>query len=156
MTTIYFRKLKKVTYELVKYCATKNLYKTSDAADYIVSFAESHFALLASINKTSDTSLFESFAEFIIIYFPSDKAKVILSSMMSSKKCNLKLLQTQLNLLDRRDVTTKEHILNWAQNSWTLRQIFNLALEVLRSDEFQNMALTGHLLEITESFLVGN
>lgn len=75
--TFFIRALKKTAYYLVEQAAAKNMYKRKVISDYLVSFAESFVAFMSCI-KSSETPLCQSFLEYIIIYFPSDKCQRIL------------------------------------------------------------------------------
>lgn len=121
--------------------------------DYIVAFAESHLALWTTIEENNEKSIFESFAEFIIIYFPENKARAILSAMKDSNICEPNFLQIQVQILQHREGTSKNHISYWVHNSWTLRKIFERALEVLSYGKHSNTPTSRHLRRVTKEFI---
>jgi hypothetical protein len=125
MTTFFFRAMKKTALFLKDHCSTKNLYKESDINSYTTSFVESHFAFLASINSLSSDKLLDRFAEFIILWYPEKKAEAILLNLMSSDLVDRDCVQMQLRLLNRKlwKKTSKEHLLFWVKNSWTMRKL---------------------------------
>jgi hypothetical protein len=85
MTTFFFRALKKLAYFLTLNFATKNSYKHSKIEEFLNSFAESHFSFLTAIGMVEKVDLIETFAEFIILYYPEEKAGDILSAMINSE-----------------------------------------------------------------------
>jgi hypothetical protein len=153
MMTFFIRVVKKLTLHLVKTCATVSLYKSPLIEDYSVSFAESHFAFLTSINKTSEICPLVSFAEYIILYFSDKKALAILNNLISLEECKSDSLQVQLNLLKQRKKTSKTHFQHWVNNSGILRHILKVVLEVIQSPEFPKNVLTTRLIQNTQSLL---
>lgn len=82
LITIYTRALKKLTYFLVEQCAAKNMYKRHEASKYLTAFSESHSSFLFSIQEFYNLDLVKSYTEFIVIYFPLDKARELINLMM--------------------------------------------------------------------------
>lgn len=155
MMTFFFRAMKKLALFLKDHCSTKNLYKESDINSYATSFVESHFAFLASINSLSSDRLLDRFAEFIILWFPEDKAQAILLNLMSSELVDGDCVRMQLKLLNREQwkKTSKQHLLFWARNSWTMRQIMSMAIQILDEPKFRNNKLAKHLSEISSGIM---
>mmetsp|Transcript_32648 Transcript_32648/g.28905 ORF Transcript_32648/g.28905 Transcript_32648/m.28905 type:complete len:291 (-) Transcript_32648:261-1133(-) len=77
LITIAARSIKKLTYFLVEKCSAKNQYKKSTPSSYLFSFLESFSSFLSSID-CHDCDIAKSFAEYIIIYFPENKASHVL------------------------------------------------------------------------------
>ena len=53
----------------------------------------------------------------------------------------------------KRDITTKENIINWCQSSWTIRKMFEMAKEVLSDPIFDSLARSEYLKSITQEFI---
>lgn len=85
LITIYFRTIKKLTYHLMGKCAAKNMYKRNEVSEYLVAFSESHSSFLFSISEFCESQLLESFVEFIIIYFPVEKASELINTLIKQK-----------------------------------------------------------------------
>ena len=153
LVTLFFRAVKKLTYELVETCATINSYKHSQPEEFIVSYAEAHFAFLTSLKKEDEVLNLDNFIEFIIIYFPEDKVRTLLAQFLEEKCISEKYAKRQLTLLDERDITSRKHIKKWTQESSTLQQILKLSLEVLGSSEFKTNSQAKYLYTMTEGIL---
>ena len=153
LITIYFRTLKKLTYHLMGKCAAKNMYKGNEVSEYLVAFSESHSSFLFSISEFCESQLLESFVEFIIIYFPVEKASELINILIKQKAWDEGFLRMQLSILKKRDKTSKKNIKYWASNSLVLRQIMQCALEVLNEQKIADTELGEHLINVTKSFL---
>lgn len=153
LITIFIRWLKKLTYHLVEQCAAKNMYKKNETSNFIVAFSESHSSFLFSINKFDEVNLVESFIEYMVIYFPLDKARKLIKSMIKQNSWSQDFLQMQLEILEHREVTSKKNIKKWTENSPTFKMIFELALEVLEEDQFVNTRIGIYLTNATRYFL---
>jgi hypothetical protein len=153
LVTLFFRAVKKLTYELVETCATINSYKHSRPEEFIISYAEAHFAFLTSLKKEDEVLSLDKFIEFIIIYFPEDKVRTLLAQFLDEKCISEKYAKRQLALLDERDITSRKHIKKWTQESSTLQQILKLSLEVLGSSEFKTKSQAKYLYTMTEGIL---
>lgn len=153
LITIYFRALKKLTYHLVEKWAAKNLYKRNEVSKYLIAFAESHISFLFSISEVCESQLLESFVEYIIVYFPTEKATEITNILIKQKAWDEDFLRMQLRILEKREKTSKKSIKEWASNSSVLRQILHCALEVLSEPKFANTRLGEHLINTTKFFI---
>jgi hypothetical protein len=153
LITIFIRSLKKLTYYLVEKTAAKNMYKKNDMSKYVVAFSESHSSFLFSINKFDDCDLLKSFVEYMVIYFPLDKARELIKSLMKQSALSNDFLKVQYDILGKREVTSKKNIKAWTDNSPTFREIFVLALEVLEEPKFAKSKVGSYLVQVTKHFL---
>ena len=120
MITIFFRKIKKLALELVKLCATTNLYKRTKILDYTKSFIEAYNAFSVCVNDNTENTPFDEiqgFIEFIVIFFPQQKVEAIIQSLQISKEVDLSMLDDQLHFLRERNKTTKRFIEIWTKKS---------------------------------------
>lgn len=156
MITIFFRVIKKLTYELIQKCATKNLYKRSEVLDFTMSFCEAHHAFLSLCGESYEVRGLQSFIEFIIIFFPPEKSKALLLLIRDSGEVDQEFITQQIEFLSLRKVTTKKHIYHWVKNSWTLNKMFTMAHDILDLPEFCQDKSSEHLRKTVFSFISEN
>lgn len=153
LITNYVRAVKKLTYHLVEMCAAKNMYKRNEVSRYLIAFSESHSSFLFSIEACHDIDLVKSFIEYVVIYFPLDKAHDLIDLLIKQNYRDQDFLKSQADILEKRDNTSKKNIKKWTDNSPTFRLIFKLALEVLEEEGFSSTKVGEHLTKITKYFL---
>ena len=153
LITIATRALKKICYFLVVKTTAKNMYKRNEVSKFIVAFSESHASLLFSTNNKSCSEIVRSFVEFIVIYFPESKARLIIDILKKQDKIDHDYLWKQLIILETRDNTSKKNIKEWADNSSVLRKIFEIALEILQESAFSRNKSADHLKSCFGHFL---
>lgn len=153
LLTIYFRALKKLTFHLVQRWAARTLYKDSDVSKHLIAFAESFSSFLFSISQFDEQDLVQSFIEYIVIYFPVDKVRGLVTRMMKQTPRASNTFQTQLEILSTRDLTSKKNIKRWVRNSSIMRTIWELGLDVLQEKKFQKSDVAKRLIISTQHIL---
>ena len=156
MITIFFRKIKKYAFELIKYWATTNLYKRSKISEFSVSFAEAYQGFISCLQldeEITKISTIQRFVEFITIFFPKDKVEEIIVNLLNSNFPEKQVLLHHLNLLNIRKKTSKTFIQEWVKNSWILMRIFEIVLNVLNTMDYDNDLAVGYLRQAVIKFL---
>ena len=152
LITIAMRCIKKLPYHLIEKCSARNLYKKSSISCFMFSFIESYCSFIFSQGNQTTSDIIKGLCEYSIIYFPQFKCTTMIDHLKLEQIDHYFLLK-QIELLNARDKTSKKNIKGWIQNSTILKQIFELALEVLTDSSFPKNSSSKHLVTCISGFL---
>ena len=120
-----------------------DLYKSKLLSKNILVMLGIHVGFLFSIEKFEETcklnNLFESFLEFVVLYYPETKIKELIEVLIEQNTHRGEFLVFQRNVLEDRETTTKANISFWTKNSKVLKNLFEESLEVLEDLRSENL-----------------
>lgn len=134
-----------------------DLYKSKLLSKNILVMLGIHVGFLFSIEKFEETcklnNLFESFLEFVVLYYPETKIKELIEVLIEQNTHRGEFLVFQRNVLEDRETTTKANISFWTKNSKVLKNLFEESLEVLEDLRSENLQAAWFLEKTTRDFL---
>lgn len=151
--TFYLRTLKKCAYFLIEKTAAKNMYKRKEPSEYWIAYAESLVSFLTSINLVHCQDYVKSFCEWIVVYFPVAKCNTIINNLRAEGALDATFLNSQQEILEARDVTSKHNIKRWSSNSKIFKELVKISREVLVEPKFAKSGTLEHLVTVADDII---